>query len=69
MISFIARRLAIGALMLLALSVLVFVLLRLAPGDPIDAYVNPASPLSPDAMQALRDRLGLDAPLPVQYFG
>jgi peptide/nickel transport system permease protein len=55
--------------MLLALSVLVFVLLRLAPGDPIDAYVNPASPLSPDAMQALRDRLGLDAPLPVQYFG
>jgi peptide/nickel transport system permease protein len=69
MISFIARRLAIGALMLLALSVLVFILLRLAPGDPIDAYVNPASPLSPDAMQALRDRLGLDAPLPAQYFG
>ncbi|QYO75535.1 ABC transporter permease [Devosia salina] len=69
MISFIARRLAIGALMVLALSVLVFILLRLAPGDPIDAYVNPASPLSPDAMQALRDRLGLDAPLPVQYFG
>ena len=55
--------------MVLALSVLVFILLRLAPGDPIDAYVNPASPLSPDAMQALRDRLGLDAPLPVQYFG
>lgn len=69
MFNFIARRLAIGLVMLLALSVLVFILLRLAPGDPIDAYVNPQSPLSPDAMQALRDRLGLDAPLPVQYFG
>lgn len=55
--------------MLVALSVLVFILLRLAPGDPIDAYVNPQSPLSPDAMLALRERLGLDAPLPVQYFG
>lgn len=69
MTSFIARRLAIGLVMLLALSVLVFILLRLAPGDPIDAYVNPTAPLSPDAMQALRDRLGLDAPLPVQYLG
>ncbi|MHA6689794.1 ABC transporter permease [Devosia sp. A449] len=66
---FIARRLAIGLVMLVALSVLVFILLRLAPGDPIDAYINPQSPLSPDAIQALRDRLGLDAPLPVQYFG
>lgn len=69
MTTFIARRLAIGLVMLLALSVLVFVLLRLAPGDPIDAYVNPANPLSPAALAALRDRLGLDAPLPVQYLG
>lgn len=69
MTSFIVRRLAIGAVMLLALSVLVFVLLRLAPGDPIDAYVNPSAPISPDAMSALRERLGLDAPLPVQYLG
>jgi peptide/nickel transport system permease protein len=55
--------------MLLALSVLVFVLLRLAPGDPVDAYVNPSAPISADAMAALRARLGLDAPLPVQYLG
>lgn len=69
MLSYIARRLAIGLLMLVALSALIFLLLRLAPGDPVDAYINPASPMSPDAIQALRDRLGLDAPLPVQYFG
>ncbi|MCC7319631.1 MAG: ABC transporter permease [Rubellimicrobium sp.] len=66
---FLVRRLAIGLLMLLALSVLVFVLLRLAPGDPVSAYINPTVPLSPEALEALRLRLGLDAPLPVQYLG
>ena len=69
MLSYIARRIGIGLLMLIALSVLVFLLLRLAPGDPIDAYINPSSPLSMDELVALRARLGLDLPLPVQYFG
>jgi peptide/nickel transport system permease protein len=69
MLSFIARRCAAGLLMVLALSVLVFLLLRLAPGDPIDAYINPSAPLSPQDLEALRLRLGLDQPLPVQYIG
>jgi peptide/nickel transport system permease protein len=67
MLFFIARRAAVGLLMLLALSVLIFGLLRLAPGDPIDAYINPSAPLSPEDLANLRDRLGLDRPLPVQY--
>ena len=54
--------------MLLALSVLVFIMLRLTPGDPIDAYVNPTIPISEEDLAALRERLGLDQPLPVQYF-
>jgi peptide/nickel transport system permease protein len=53
--------------MLVALSMLVFTLLRLAPGDPIDAYVNPNVAMSQGEMDALRARLGLDQPLPVQY--
>ncbi|SCB25770.1 ABC transporter permease [Rhizobium hainanense] len=61
------RRLVIGIGMLVALSMLVFVLLRLTPGDPIDAYIDPSTPLSPAAMADLRERLGLDRPLPVQY--
>src|SRR5690606_32707653 len=47
----------------------VFILLRLAPGDPIDAYINPSVPLSMDELAALRERLGLNQPLPIQYFG
>ncbi|GES53128.1 ABC transporter permease [Rhizobium sp. NBRC 114257] len=63
------RRLIIGIGMLVALSILVFVLLRLTPGDPIDAYIDPSTPLSPAAMADLRERLGLDRPLPLQYVG
>jgi peptide/nickel transport system permease protein len=64
---YIARRAAVGMLMLLALTVLIFCLLRLAPGDPIDAYINPSAPMSASDLDALRVRLGLDLPLPVQY--
>jgi peptide/nickel transport system permease protein len=64
---YIAHRTAIGMLMLLALTVLIFCLLRLAPGDPIDAYINPSAPMSASDLDALRARLGLDQPLPVQY--
>ena len=63
-----AKRLLIGALMLVGLSALMFLLLRLAPGDPVDAYVNPSMAMSPQDMAALRAQLGLDQPLPVQYF-
>jgi peptide/nickel transport system permease protein len=61
------HRLLIGIGMLLALSVLIFVLLQLTPGDPIDAYIDPNVAMSKEAMDALRSRLGLDRPLPVQY--
>jgi len=53
--------------MLLALSMLIFLLLRLTPGDPIDAYIDPNIPMSPADLADLRSRLGLDQPLPVQY--
>jgi len=32
--------------MLVALSMLIFLLLRLTPGDPIDAYIDPTLPMS-----------------------
>jgi peptide/nickel transport system permease protein len=67
MLRYYLNRLLMGLGMLLALSVLVFVLLRLAPGDPVDAYVNPNVAMSQEEMAATRARLGLDRPLPVQY--
>ncbi|KKX33094.1 ABC transporter permease [Rhizobium sp. LC145] len=67
MLSFTFRRLLIGSGMLLALSLLIFILLRLTPGDPIDAYIDPNVPMSPSDLAQLRIQLGLDQPLPFQY--
>jgi peptide/nickel transport system permease protein len=67
MLRYSLRRLIIGIGMLLALSALIFLLLRLTPGDPIDAYIDPNIPMSPSDLAQLRSSLGLDRPLPVQY--
>lgn len=44
---------------------LVFLLVRLVPGDPVDAILGDQA--SPEERAALRESLHLDAPLPVQY--
>ncbi|MBR7651705.1 ABC transporter permease [Ochrobactrum oryzae] len=67
MLRYCLHRLLIGLGMLLALTILIFVLLQLTPGDPIDAYINPNVAMTQTEMDALRAQLGLDRPLPVQY--
>ncbi|MEK1890939.1 MAG: ABC transporter permease [Phyllobacterium sp.] len=67
MLQYSLRRLIIGAGMLVALSMLIFLLLRLTPGDPIDAYIDPNIPMAPGQLAQLRSQLGLNKPLPVQY--
>lgn len=67
MAGFVARRLGAAALMLVALSALMFGLLRLTPGDPVLAFIDPSVPMTESDIAALRSRLGLDRPLPVQY--
>jgi peptide/nickel transport system permease protein len=65
-VSFIARRLAQGVIVIFAVATLVFVLLRAAPGDPL-AVLGEQPQLSPDAVERLRRTFGLDQPVPVQY--
>ena len=65
MILFLLRRLALLAVSLLAVSVLVFVLLRLLPGDI--ATIIGGEQASPEQRERLRADLGLDAPPAEQY--
>lgn len=51
---------------LIAASVIIFFFIHLIPGDPI--YVMLGDAATPQQVAALRDRLGLDAPLVLQYF-
>jgi peptide/nickel transport system permease protein len=60
------RRLPSALLLLALASIVVFGALRLVPGDPAVLLAGPDA--TPDQMAALRHQLGLDSPLPVQYW-
>jgi len=62
---FFARRLLLAIPVLLGVATLVFALLHLVPGDPVQAMLGDAA--SPQSVAELRGRLGLDRPLPLQY--
>lgn len=63
---YIVQRLLLIVPMVWVLVTMVFLLLRVAPGDPVSASVG--DKLSPEALDARRAALGLDRPLIVQYF-
>jgi len=65
LLRYLAARLALAPVMLWLIASLVFLLLRVAPGDPIDALLGTRAPES--ARAALRAQLGLDQPLLQQY--
>lgn len=65
LLRYLGARLALAPVMLWLIASLVFLLLRVAPGDPVDALLGPKAPAA--ARAALRHQLGLDLPLPVQY--
>lgn len=64
---YIQRRLVISIPVLIAVTMIIFGLLHLSPGDPLDAYAPPDRPMPEAQREALRERLGLHRPIPVQY--
>jgi peptide/nickel transport system permease protein len=64
--SYVLRRLLFGIPTLLGVTIIVFSLLHMAPGDPISAMVPPDAPL--ELVQMIKRDMGLDQPLPVQYW-
>src|SRR5688500_17411044 len=65
MLGFIVRRLLSGIVVLLGVTLLVFVLARLVPGDPcVAAYGERATDQLCDAFS---ERYGLNEPIPVQF--
>jgi ABC-type dipeptide/oligopeptide/nickel transport system permease component len=65
MLFFLIRRLLAAVPTLLAVLTLVFIIVRIVPGDP--ALVILGDQATPEAVAALRTRLGLDRPLWAQY--
>jgi ABC-type dipeptide/oligopeptide/nickel transport system permease component len=65
MTRFLLRRVLMAVPVLLGVATLVFSLIHLVPGDPVQAMLGETA--SPQDVAALRSRLGLDRPLLTQY--
>ncbi len=65
MLSFVTRRLGFAAITLFSVLTLVFLLVRILPGDP--ALVLLGDQASPASITAVHQKLGLDKPVLVQY--
>jgi len=65
---YIFRRCLMMVPMLIAVSIAGYFLVNLAPGDPVSALINPDSGgISAADLEARKEALGLNAPLPVRY--
>ena len=69
MTQYIARRLLISIPLLFGISVITFVIINMAPGDPLTALLDPEDQISISVrdVEELKRQLGLDRPGPVRY--
>src|SRR5690554_2411033 len=65
---YIIRRLAFMVPTLLFVTVCVFALVRIMPGDYITAAMSESRGADPEFLNKLRAEMGLDEPAPLQYF-
>lgn len=66
MTGYVLRRIGQMALALLGVSIIVFALIHLVPGDPVRVALG--TRFDPELYEAMRERAGLDQPVVVQYF-
>ena len=64
--SYIVTRILLTVPMIMLLLSIVFLIIRVMPGDPVLLHFEKKA--SEEAMEAMRHNLGLDKPLPIQYF-
>ena len=69
MVTYLVRRLLISIPTLFGITILAFVALAIAPGDPLTASMDPdqLARMTVEQKEAARHALGLDQPIPVRY--
>jgi len=65
LLSYIIRKMILAIPVVVAATVIVFLMLYLTPGDPIKSIVPPRA--GPDVYEQVRDKYGLDRPIWEQY--
>ena len=66
MLGYIFNRVMQAAIVVAIVSILVFLMMHLVPGDAVTVLAGPDP--TPEVVEALKIKLGLDQPLPVQYY-
>lgn len=66
MLSFLAKRLAMSAAILVGITLITFTLSFLIPADPVRMLAGRSA--TQETVESIRHQLGLDQPYPVQYF-
>jgi peptide/nickel transport system permease protein len=69
MVWYILKRLLLAIPLLLGIATTTFFIVHLAPGDPMDMYLEPGfrRQMDPEAIEFIREKYGLDQPVHVQY--
>ncbi len=65
--NYLGRRLLTSASILIGVSIFTFLMLHLVPGDPVRALIGRQS-VTPERLEEIRQEMGLNNPIPVQYF-
>src|SRR6266496_4448583 len=65
MTGYVIRRILLMVPVAFFLTLILFIVLRLSPGDPVQVQLGEQA--TPETVTALRHEQGLDKPLPVQY--
>ena len=68
MTRYIARRLLSVIPLLIAVSIIVFGMSKALPGDPVEIFLQQADIANPELVNTMKDKYGLNDPLPVQYW-
>lgn len=66
MVNYVVKKLLQGCLLVITVSVFVFLMLHMMPGDPVDLMTD--RKVSEEKKQEMRIKYGLDKPLVEQYF-
>ncbi|MCY3831861.1 MAG: ABC transporter permease [Chloroflexi bacterium] len=64
---YIIRRLILMIPLVFGVTTLTFALIHLIPGDPVELMMSNARQLTQEEIERIRDKLGLNDPLPLQY--
>lgn len=65
-LDYLLRRAGSAVVVLFGVSTIIFIVVRIIPGSPARLILGPDA--TPDEVAALAEKMGLTAPLPVQYF-